>query len=595
MRTTAAWFVVSFLTGCVTPDQQHHDEDTGVRTTGDASYLLDANVPPFDARPDAPDIDADLVQVLDSTIPDSGPPDPTRWFDDITARSLPRWERVPVDDYRTYEDRMSGGVCVLDVDGSGPVDLFFTARGAGNSRLFVASTPGAWVDRTAEFKLNRVGDAIGCLAFDADGDDDDDLLVTRVGGVELYLLHDGHFVQATALIDATFDRYGMYTSAAAADLDGDSDLDLVIGGFLTRDQTLPLDRLCLASVPCAADINRHTPIRNHLLLRQADGRYVDVTAYMAPDLTRAEPTLCVAIGDFLEEGRPSIYVGNDLGSRYFDRLLSRRDDGTFEDVALESGFATNSRGHGIDTMGFASGDFDRNGKLEHAATSFENDPTALFVCPEPGECEDRGLFAGLRATKDTFRWGVAFLDVNLDGAPDIFEATGHFYSTVEIEDLGFRGAELQAPNLLLNSGAGSLSLIIPEPDDGLARRFAARGIARADLNDDGRPDIVLATAKGAPALLLNMRPPQGAWLTIELVGRAPNTRAIGAQVRVATTRGVLLAEQRAGEGYLGSFDRRLFFGLGRSVEHADITVRWPSGLETNARVDVNHAIRIFEP
>src|SRR5690606_26468539 len=137
--------------------------------------------------------------------------------------------------------------------------------------------------------------------------------------------------------------------------------------------------------------------------------------------------------------------------------------------------------------------------------------------------------------------------------------------------------EFQAPNLLLGSGGGSLSLVVPEDDDGLARRFAARSIARVDLNDDGRPDVVLATAKGAPGLLLNMHPPQGAWLTIELVGRPPNTRAIGAQVRVTTPRGVLLAEQRAGEGYLGSFDRRLFFGLGRDIERAEVTVRWPSG------------------
>lgn len=489
-----------------------------------------------------------------------------------------QWERAPLEGYRTLADRFSGGVCAIDADGAPPLDLFFAAR--TDSRLFVDRE-----DRTADFGL-EIGDAIGCLAFDAEGDGDDDLLVTVVGGVELHLNDGARFRRSDAFF-AAFDPLGIYTSAAAGDVDGDRDLDLLIGGYLRIDPSIDPAEICPGTIPCTAELARHQPIGNVLLIREGV-RYEDRTAALAPELAIPEPTLVVAIGDFLEQGAPALYAGNDLGARYFDRMLARRADGTFADVPA-AGFATNGRGYGIDTMGLASGDLDRDGALEHAVTSFEGDATALFDCAAPAVCEDRGRVIGMSESAHTFRWANTFVDLDLDGFPEIVEATGHYYTEGELVGFMFDGPVAQRPNVLANSG-GAFS-----PLDAGLTPAQMRGLTRTDLDEDGRADIVLAPVIGAPMLLRTAWPDHGRALRVVLRGRPPNTRAIGALVRVEHDGAVQAAEARAGEGYLGSFDPRLYFGLGSSTR-ASVRVRWPSGVETMTAIEADEGeVIIAEP
>jgi hypothetical protein len=51
---------------------------------------------------------------------------------------------------------------------------------------------------------------------------------------------------------------------------------------------------------------------------------------------------------------------------------------------------------------------------------------------------------------------------------------------------------------------------------------------------------------------------------------------VGARVEVTGSAGTLVRERTAGEGYLGSFDPRLLFGL-PDGEPVDVEVRWPGG------------------
>ncbi len=556
--------------------------------------------PPVDARgPTDAAVDAPADAPVDAPVTP-----PSRYFEDVTEASGVTASREPTEAYLTLADRMGGGVCVLDVDGTAPLDLFFALRdGAGlaaGSRLFVGRGVLDYADETAARGLSDVGDALGCLAVDVDGDRDDDLLVTGVGGLRLFENSGGVFVDVSTRIDATYVPGVMYMSAAAGDVDGDGDLDFVVAGYLRYDASSAPPEGC-DPLPCSADVRSYLPAANLLLIRAPDGSYVDRATALAPDLATSEPTLVVAIADIDGDSRPNIYVGNDLGFAVYDRVLAPvrgpGDGGpdAWVDVSDVVGLAYNGRGYGIDSMGWTMGDVDGNGFFDFAVTSFEDDPTSLFMCSGVGPCEERGVPSGFGARAESFRWGAGFFDLDLDGDLDLIEAAGHVFTDEEAAAVGFAAGEQQLPNLFVNDGAANFTAIDPREDDALGRALAGRGLAVVDLDDDGRLDVVIVSARGRPTLLHNVTERVGHYLRVSLVGRAPNAAGVGARVSVRTAERAFLRERVVGEGYLGNFDPRLHFGLPPGVGPVTVEVRWASGTETVASaVEVDRELVIRE-
>jgi len=555
--------LVSFLflaaLGCHTPSPSAHDADSGPEPAFEPPQLTGA------------------------------------FFEDVTTASGIDFERVPTEDWTSFADRQSGGICIVNADGVGAPDLFFALRpsASGGSRLYVADTALAYRDETEARGLAGVGDAMGCLAFDADSDGREDLLVTTTGGAELWLWRDGAYVDASAVLEVTFVDDGIYTSAAAGDVDGDGDVDLVIAGYLVRDPAIEA-RMDCDPMPCAVDVNLYEPIASHLLVAEPGPRFVDRTETLAPDLATPEPTLVVAIGDFAGTGESMIFKGNDLGWLHPNRLLRPVDDGTFRDDAETLGFAYNYRGRGGNSMGLSSGDIDRDGLLEHAVTDSEGASSAIFHCLSPGSCADRGRVGGMAATQSTFRWAPAFVDLDADGFIDLVEATGHVFDDEEIAVFDAASPRDQPLNILMNRGDARLILAEPDDDDGSVAPRSVRGLAITDLDGDGAVDLVLAPSLGRPALLRNVTARRGRSLAIELVGAPPNPSAVGARVEVHVGDVRLVRERRAGEGLLGSFDPRLFFGVG-DADEVDVSVRWPSGAMTSMNgVSPDRTVRLYE-
>ncbi len=518
---------------------------------------------------------------------DLGRPDPSGiWFENIADATGLGSPRVPKDRYGTLSDRMSGGVCAIDVDGRDPVDLFFAFRpsSAGGSRLYVGQGTLDYQDEAASRGLGDVGDAFGCLAFDADGDRDDDLLVTGLGTLRLFENDGGSFVDRSSLLGVDVHADDMYFSAAAGDVDRDGDIDLVVAGYLRAE---PLEH-CGG---CVSDTYAN-PLPNLLLLRREDG-YVESAADIAPDLARREPTLMVSICDLDGDGATEIYVGNDRGSRYPDRPLQMAENGVYRDVGTSMGLDYSEAGHGIDTMGVSHGDINGDGTMDHVQTGFSGQPTGVFLC-EHGRCDDRATEVGTDRLADTFRWGIAAADFDLDGWVDILEATGHLASDDEARDMGLSLGGTQPDNLMMNRRDGTMVAVDAEAADGLSASTAMRGLTVADLDLDGRLDVVLAPAYGAPALLHNRRATSGHWLRIVLEGKGQNTRAVGAQVNITSAGFRQLRQVVAGEGYLGNFDRALHVGLPTS-EAVSIEVVWPDGQRTAMEdVEVDQAVVITQ-
>ncbi len=543
---------------------------------------MDAQVPDTSDATDAT-TDAVLADASDTAVFDGEPPTfdaAGTWFEE---RGDLGFRRRAKDGFASLGDRMSGGVCVIDADGRPPLDLFFALRpwedddGAHGAKLFTADGPFDYRPASPALfgALDTITDAIGCLAFDADGDGDDDLLVTEYGGLRFFERGASGFVARPDAFSLPADPQAVYASAAAGDLDQDGDLDLAIAGFYRWDEERFIGVEC-SSIGCSNELVLLEPLPNLLLIRGPDGRYTS-RPDLAPDMTREEPTLVVMIADLDVDGLPDIYVGNDLGTTYEDRPLSRDEDGIFRDVSIQIGLAFNEARRGVDTMAATRGDIDGNGRLDLVSTSFEGDRTAVFLCGDDGYCEDRDI--GTSITERSFRWGAALADFDRDGFIDLFEASGNILSEAEISLGRALGPQYQRPNVYQNQ-AGSLVPVTISGD--IATPRAARGITVADLDDDGDPDVVLAPSEGAPVMFENVRAPAGHWLRVVLDAPPPNTRAVGAMVRVVTPRQTYLREQSAGEGYLGNFDSRILFGI-TDPEPVTVIVRWPNGEETIAR------------
>jgi hypothetical protein len=491
-------------------------------------------------------------------------------FWDVTQVSGVTLARTPLDDYLSVPDRFTGGVCVLDADGLGAPDLFFAMRDGRGARstLYVADAPFAYRDETAKRGLAAIGEGSGCLAFDADGDGDDDLVVTRLGGISLFEQRGGRFVDVSGRLGFAAHPGDLFTSAAAGDVDGDGDLDLVVGGYVRFDPSLVAPGENCAPSVCNAQPHPFPAISSRLFINNGD-TFRDATSELAPALAMAYRTTVVAVRDLNDDGRPDIYAAHDLQD--WNQALIQGADGHFVDDAVALGMAHDRLGNGLDAMGFSTGDVDGDGRLDHVLTGFTNDATAVFVCQADGTCPDRADQVGTTALEKTFRWGAALADFDLDGSVDLAEATGHVFSQDELDAFA-QGAQAQPTNLMLNDGAGHLVAHVPVAADGLAVRRLARGIAVVDLDDDGRPDLVLAPSSGRPALLRNVAPPRGGWLRVTL----PRD-SVGARVRVSLPDGrVLIRERTAGEGYLGNFDPRLSFGLGAATT-VSVSVTWPDG------------------
>lgn len=133
------------------------------------------------------------------------------------------------------------------------------------------------------------------------------------------------------------------------------------------------------------------------------------------------------------------------------------------------------------------------------------------------------------------------------------------------------------------------NLLIQQPDGsfvergmeaGLASMERARGAAVADLNLDGRLDIVVVNRRANIEIHENLSDLDGAFLTVEPVQTGPNPNAIGAWIEVRAGDRTWHREVTVGGGHAGGTAGPEHFGLG-DADAIDIRVTWPDGTRTD--------------
>lgn len=162
--------------------------------------------------------------------------------------------------------------------------------------------------------------------------------------------------------------------------------------------------------------------------------------------------------------------------------------------------------------------------------------------------------------------------------------------------MSFPNLRYREPMLLArNTGHGFVD-VSAQSGSIFQEAWVGRGMAVGDLNNDGRLDAVVTTNDGPLYILRNDTQTPHHWLLLKLVGHRSNRDAIGAEVKIRTSRGVQLATVSTAGSYLSSSDKRVHFGLGGETSVERIEIRWPSGIvQVLEHVGVDQILQVDEP
>jgi len=523
---------------------------------------------------------------------------------DITASTGIHFDHRSSPEAKFIAESMSGGVALIDYDGDGWPDIYFTnaqtvdmARQGVKSRssLYHNNHDGTFTDVADKAGVAYPCWAMGASVGDYNNDGLPDLLVTCLGGVVLYRNNgDGTFTDVTKASALASDS-GWATGAAFGDYDRDGWPDLFVSHYVDfRLDDLPVfgsTKSCKylgIDVQCGPRGLKGSP--DNLYHNNGDGTFTDVSKKAGVDDPEHRYGLTAIWSDFDNDGKLDLFVTNDGQANYLYRGDGK---GKFEDVALTSGVAANEDGFEQANMGVAFGDYLHTGRMSLVLSHFDIEYAALYRNQGAMNFADESILSGIaRGTQGYVGWGDAFVDFSNDGWQDFFLVNGHVYPQV---DSVARATRYLEPKLLfLNQHDGTFRNISTQVGPALQTEQVSRGLAVGDLFNDGRMEAVVENLVGQPMILRPEGGPPNHWISFQLQGSKGNRLALNARVRATSGDLTQLGEVISGGSYLSQHDLRIHFGLGNhpSLDRAEIL--WPDGkkeLLTNLAADRFYAVR----
>jgi hypothetical protein len=183
--------------------------------------------------------------------------------------------------------------------------------------------------------------------------------------------------------------------------------------------------------------------------------------------------------------------------------------------------------------------------------------------------------AGLRMATIAFSaFGVAFLDYDRDGWPDVVTGNGHVVPGIEHD---IPGVTYEEPGCLFHNLGNGRFQDASATAGAIQQPRSVRGLAVGDYDNDGRIDVLCVNRNRRASLFRNTNPDKNHWFSLRLVGVTSNRDGSGAKVWVRVKNSAQYAESRLGASYASSSDKRLFFGLGAEPRADEIRIKWPNG------------------
>ena len=453
-------------------------------------------------------------------------------------------------EYAYGDTTFGGGVSFVDFDNDGWDDITY-ATDAGTEIYFLKNNNGVFTSVT----LNGISNTLKTkqvIWVDYDNDGDKDFFVTGFEGVNKFYQNDGsmNFTDISStigLFEIDLFSYG----ASFADIDNDGDLDVFISN---RDGV--------------ADDQRN------YLYRNDSGVYIDITAAAGIPMD-SQLSFCSIIFDYNKDGFQDIYISNDKPDN-INRLYKNNGDGTFDDVSVSSG-----AGIGINAMTTTIGDYNNDGWFDIYVT---NTPQGNELLRNNGD----GTFTNVASTTgtsfDSLGWGSVFLDADNDGLLDLYVSGGFNDSNPAFLPSAFYHQQ--------NDG----TFLIPSDIGFQTDTKESYSNAIGDINNDGKPDIVVGNDTDANFLWENKTISTNNWLKVKLEGVISNKDGIGNTIEINVGGQSQYRYTLAGEGYLAQNSFYEFFGIGTATNIDYIKVIWTATgvVETINNVQPNQSITIQE-
>src|SRR6267154_2671517 len=403
---------------------------------------------------------------------------------------------------------MGTGVAWLDYDQDGLMDLFFVQSAATDiykppkplcSALYHNNGDGTFTDVTEKSGLGGEGHyGQGVAVGDYDNDGFPDIYVTGYGRAILYHNNgNGTFTDVTEKA-AVADLGGWSTSAGWFDYDKDGWLDLLVTNYI-----------------------EWSP-KNNIWCGEPRAGY-----------------------------RSYCHPGNYKGQK--TKLYLNKHDGTFQDVSLVSGMAASEDGRYEAGMGIDAADVDGDGWQDIYITHLDFELNRLYRNHQDGTFDDDTFRSGI-GNKAILLSGVGmkFLDYDNDGWIDILQLNGAMLDNIQLQH---SEVSYKEPLLMFrNTGKGQFTKVSDSLGPDFVRPIAGRGLATADYDNDGDPDIAINNRGDYPELLRNDGGSANHWLEILLIGTRSNRDGVGASLKLTSEDFVRVEQAKGGMSYMSASD-----------------------------------------
>ena len=455
--------------------------------------------------------------------------------------------------YSYGDSEYGGGVSFADFNNDGWDDITYATED-GAQIYFFENNNGVFNLVTLNgisntYKTKQV------IWIDYDNDGDKDLFVTAIEGINEFYRNDGgmNFTNISSTIG--FFQTDLFTYGTSfGDIDNDGDLDAFISNRTSTEQN-----------------------QRNYLYRNDEGTFVDITQSSGIPIEDEEGnensqlSFCTMFFDYNKDGFQDIYLANDKTDN-INRLYKNLGNGTFEDVSVASG-----SGIAVNAMTTTLGDYNNDGWFDIYITNTQSSQAGNgnVLLKNNGDGTFTNVAEETGTTFNSLAWGAVFLDADNDTLLDLYVSGGFDGSIGSFLSAAFYHQQ--------NDGIFVIPQNIGFEND--TRKSFSNAIG--DINNDGKPDIIVCNDTENNFLWENKTTNTNNWLKIKLEGVTTNRDGIGNTIEIFINGRSQYRYTLAGEGYISQNSYHEFFGLGEATEVDYVKVTWTGTNTEDIIYDVN--------